>query len=52
MQDQEVVKLLFRLRIGSDGLLEDNMRCKMILDEGCVMSESGAEEDLEHLLVT
>ena len=51
VQDQEVFKLLFRLRTGSAGLLEDNMRCKMITDECFVMCESGAGDDVEHLLV-
>ena len=52
VQDQEVVKLLFRLRTGSAGLLEDNMRCKRIIDEGFVMCKSGTGKDVEHLLVT
>ena len=45
-------KLLFRLRIDSAGLLEENRRCKIIIDERCVICESDAEEDVEHLLVT
>ena len=52
VQGQEVVRLLFTLRTGSAGLLEDNKRCKMIIDESCVMFDSGAGEDVEHLLVT
>ena len=51
VQGQEVVRLLFRLRTVSAGLLEDKKRCKMIVDERCVMCESGAGEDVEHLLV-
>ena len=43
---------MFRLRTSSAGLLEDKKRCKMIIDERCVMCESGAEEDVEHLLMT
>ena len=52
VQGQEVVRLLFRLRTGSAVLLEDKKRCKMIIDERCVMCESGAGEDVEHLFVT
>ena len=33
MQGQEVVRLLFRLRTGSAGLLVDMKRCKIIIDE-------------------
>ena len=40
---------MFRLRTG---LLEDTKRCKMIIDERCVMCEGGVGEDVEHLLVT
>ena len=36
----------FRLRLGSAGLLEVKKRCEMCIDE------SGAGEDVEHLLVT
>ena len=46
------MRLLFRLRTSSAGLLEDKKRCKMILDERCVMCESGGGEDVEHLLMT
>ena len=52
VQGQEVGRLLFRLRTGSAWLLEDKNRCKMVIDERCVMCESGAGEDVEHLLVT
>ena len=31
--------------------VEDKKTCKMIIDERCVMCESDAEEDVEHLLV-
>ena len=51
VQGQEVVRLLFRLRMHSAGLLEEKKRCKMIIDERCVMYESGAGEDMEHFLV-
>ena len=37
VQGQELMRLLFRLRIGSAGLLEDKKRCKMIIDERCAM---------------
>ena len=39
------MRLLFRLRTGSAGLLEDKKRCKIII------CESGVGEDMEHLLV-
>ena len=45
------MRLLFRLRTGSAGLLENKKRCKIIMDERCVMCEGGAGEDVEHLLV-
>ena len=43
------MRLQFRLRTGSAGLLEDKKRCKMIIDERCVMCVSGAGENVEHL---
>ena len=46
------MRLLFVLRTGSPRLLEDKKRCKFIIDERCVMCESGVGEDVEHLLVT
>ena len=39
VQGQEVVRLLFRLRTGSAGLLEDKKRCKMFIDEVCNVLE-------------
>ena len=47
MQGQEFLRPLFRLRT-----LENKKRCNMIIDERCIMCESGAREDMEHLLVT
>ena len=44
------MSLLFRLRTGSDGLLEDKI-CRIISDERCVMSDSGVWEDVAHFLV-
>ena len=41
MPGQKVVRLLLRLITGSAGL-GDKKRCKMIIDERCVMCESGA----------
>ena len=32
VQSQESVRLLFRLRTGSAGLLEDKKRCRMVSD--------------------
>ena len=52
LQSQEVVRLLFRLRTDLACLLEDNKKCKMIIDERYVMYESGAGEDVKHLLAT
>ena len=48
MLGQEGVRLLFRLRTGSAGLLKDKKRCKIIIDERCVMCEGGTGEDVEH----
>ena len=44
VQGQEGVRLLFRLRTGSAGLLKDKKRSKIIIDEGCVICESGEEK--------
>ena len=33
VQVQESVRLLFRLRTGSAGLLEDKKRCRMVSEE-------------------
>ena len=46
------MRLLFRLRTGSAGLLKDMKRCKMIIAAGCLMYESDTGEDVDHLLVT
>ena len=43
--------LLFRLRTGSAGLLEDKKRYRMVSDERCVMCDSRVEEDVAHFLV-
>ena len=51
VQDQESVRLLFRLRTGSAGLLEDKKRCRMVSDERCVMCDSGIGEDVADFLV-
>ena len=34
VQGQESMRLLFRLRTGSAGLLEDKKRCRMVSNEG------------------
>ena len=47
---KESVRLLFRLRTGSAGLLEDKKRCRKVSDERCVMCDSGAREDMAHFL--
>ena len=46
------MKLLLRLSTGSACLWEDTSRYKMIVDEMSVIYESGAGEDVEHLLIT
>ena len=46
------VKLLLRLSTGSACLWGDTKRYKMIVDEMSVIYESGAGEDVEHLLIT
>ena len=40
VQCQESVRLLFRLRFGSAGLLKDKKRCRMVSDKRCVMCDS------------
>lgn len=50
-QDQEGVRLMFRLRTGSAGLLVDKKRCRMVSDERCIMCDSGIGEDVVHFLV-
>ena len=49
VQGQEVVRLLFRLRTSSAGLLEDKKICEMIIDVRYVMCESGEGEDVEFI---
>ena len=51
VQGREDVRLLFRLRTGSARLLEEKKRCRMTIDERCVMC-NGAGEDVKHLLMT
>ena len=51
VQDQESVRLLFRLRTGSAGLLEDKKSCRMVSDKRCVMCDSIVGEDVAHFLV-
>ena len=51
VQGQESVRLLFRLRTGSAGLMEDKKRCRMVTDERCVMCDSGVGEGVAHFLV-
>ena len=52
VQGQESVRLLFRLRTGSAGLLADKKRCRIVSDERCEMCDSGVGEDMAHLLVS
>ena len=51
VQGQESVRLLFRLRNGSAGLLEDKKICRRVSDERCVMCDSGVGKDVSHFLV-
>ena len=51
MQGQESVRLLFRLRTGSAGLLEDKKRCRKISDERCVICDREVGDDMAHFLV-
>ena len=51
IQGQESVRLLFRLRTSSAGLLADKKRCRMVSDERCVMCDSRTGEDVTHFLV-
>ena len=45
------MRLLFWLRTGSAGLLEDKKRCRMVSDERCVICDSGVGEDVSHFLI-
>ena len=40
VQSQESMRLLFRMRTGSAGLLEDKKNCRIVSDEMCVMCDS------------
>ena len=43
--------MLFKLRTGSAGLLEDKKRCRVVSDERCVMCDSRVGEDVGYFLV-
>ena len=45
------MRLLFRLRTSSTGLLEDKNRCRHVSNERCAICDSGVGEDAAHLLV-
>ena len=49
--DSYAVRLRFRLRTGTAGLLVDKKRCGMHKDSRCVMCDSKEVEDLGHFLV-
>ena len=51
VQDQEVVRLLLR-RLAQLSCWGYKKRLRMIIDARYVMFESGAGEDVQHLLVT
>ena len=44
------MRLLFKLKTGSAGLLEDKKICRMVSDEKCVMCDSRVGE-VAHFLV-
>ena len=50
VQDQEWMRLLFRKKIVSAGLLEDKKRRRMVSDERCAMCDSGVGVGLAHFL--
>ena len=51
VQGQVSVRLLFKLRTGSAGLLEDKKSCRMVSDERGVMCDSGVGEDVAYFLI-
>ncbi len=46
---KESLRLRFRLRIGSAGLMVDKKRCRMSVDGRCVPCNSGEAEDVGHI---
>ena len=44
------MRLLFRLRTGSAGLLEDKKGCRKVNDKRCAMCDSGVGEGVAHLV--
>ena len=52
VQGQESVGLLFWLRTGSAGLLEDKKGSRMGSDKRCVICDSGVGEVVPHFLVS
>ena len=48
---QESVRLLFRLRTGSAGLLEEKKICRMVSDERCAMGRSRVGKDETRFLM-
>ena len=51
VHDQEIVRLIFRLRTGSAGLYEDKKRCRMVSVERCVICDSRVGKNVDHFLV-
>ena len=45
------MRLLYRLRTDSAGLLEDKKGCRMASDESCLMCDSGVGVDEAYFLV-
>ena len=45
------VRVRFRLRTGSGGLMEDLKRCRRKSDARCVLCDEGVVEDIRHFLV-
>ena len=48
--DQRAIRLRFSLRSCSAGLGEDK-RCKMCVEDKCIMCGTGAREDVGHFLL-
>ena len=44
-EGHEAIRLRFRLWTGSAGLLEDKRRCRLCVDERCVLCNRGEVED-------
>ena len=50
VEDHEAVRLRFRLRSGSAGLLQEKKRCGLSGNDICLLCDSGEIEDVGHFL--